>query len=887
MAISRSIVLSMSLTGGTVIKSVLQQLQSEATKLQQTFNNFNLGFNKQFNSLSGNPFDIKLSGVDTVKAQLKSLELEANNLAKKLNFNINIKQISNASNNLSDTLRTGSTRLPSLSSSSILTNTDIGTGHLNPYQTVINSDLTRQRLDYALQSQYENSKFIKDINNFAQSEIETQKNIKLKLSQNNFSIKDFTKDLSRYASEINNIQSITKLPDVTPTFNKLNSGLSSVTNNINAATIGVSGLIQTGFGLHIIQMYIAPILYGLEQISAKIISTYSEFDKLFVSYKVKSEEFGEWLNKSDFYSSSIGQTFGIQDAAKTAERFAASGVDVAKSQQALTSVMQVATIANADYTETANSVIQTLASMHLNVSQTTEVTDVLINSANESTGPIHWMKFIDSVGNYVGQKGRIPAMLFSLSIDHPSIEEFITVKGGKRDIQNANISVQITEKFYKAVEDDKDWELRFEIPSVKKGDKIYVDAHSSGLDCIYEKQSGKYYKIATHDRKKEVLTKVVKARKLLELLAKNMYENAEPGIQNIDIARKYSNSDAVYDPDDEYDSRIIGTNACSEQYLSRDSLCVLASINVGRFATLKEIYVKQLERIGISVNRFLDNVNECELVYETFATPHQKLAISKLRRTGAGVTNIVGWLFRKNLQYATPEGDAAFEEFMKYYNYWLYVGSEQTGKEKGNFGLFNAKKWKDSLFVSRVIEESKKISNAFGSPVLTGNYARNVSCSSIAPTGTLSLMFRDTVMSYGIEPAFFLYYWKRTRMSGEYQYYFSVPQAVRDAFIKAGIPIPMKSDTILDDWKGTQGKLISEFINKNLDKAGIKFKASTEIDPMDKLEFMSKVMKWVDSSISTTYLLPEGSDWKAVYKFILESHKKEVKSIAAFPDKKK
>src|ERR1019366_1278453 len=44
--------------------------------------------------------------------------------------------------------------------------------------------------------------------------------------------------------------------------------------------------------------------------------------------------------------------------------------------------------------------------------------------------------------------------------------------------------------------------------------------------------------------------------------------------------------------------------------------------------------------------------------------------------------------------------------------------------------------------------------------------------------------------------------------------------------------------------------------------------------------------KWVDSSISVTYMLPEGSDWKDVYEFILEGHKREVKSIAAFPDKK-
>lgn len=510
----------------------------------------------------------------------------------------------------------------------------------------------------------------------------------------------------------------------------------------------------------------------------------------------------------------------------------------------------------------------------------------VLNSANQSTGAVHWMKYIDNIGYSVGQKGRIPAMLFSLRCDHPDIEEFVTVKSDYTKIQNANISVQLTEKFYKAVEDDADWELKFEVPEIKKGDKVYIDVHSIDMNTIREKETGRYYKIATHDKKKEVISRTIKARKLMELIAKNMHANAEPGIQNIDIARKYSNSDYMYDPNDEYDSRIIGTNACSEQYLSRESLCVLASANVGRFSTAPEIYIKQLERIGISMNRFLDNVNECELVYQTYATPHQRLAIQKLRRTGAGVTNIVGWLFKKKMEYATKEANAAFEDFIKTFNYWLYVGSEQTGKEKGNFGLFNEKKWKSAPFVQRVMECSKEMNKKYGTPVITGQYARNVTNSSIAPTGTLSLMFRDMVLSYGIEAAFFLYFWKRTRMEGKYTYYFVVPKVVREAFADAGVPLPMNSDTIRDEWDGRYGKPIAELIEKNFNKIGIKFKASTEIDPMDKLEFMSQVMKWVDSSISTTYMLPEGSDWKSVYKFIMASHEKEVKSISAFPDKK-
>jgi ribonucleoside-diphosphate reductase alpha chain len=510
----------------------------------------------------------------------------------------------------------------------------------------------------------------------------------------------------------------------------------------------------------------------------------------------------------------------------------------------------------------------------------------VLNSANQSTGAVHWMKHVDGIGYSVGQKGRIPAMLFSLSITHPDIEEFITIKSDYTKIQNANISVQITDKFYRAVEEDKDWDLYFDIPSIKKGDKVYIDVHSIDVGCTKEKETGRYYKIATHDRKKEFFTRVVKAKKLLELIAKNMSANAEPGIQNIDIARRYSNSDYMYDPSDEYDSRILSTNACSEQYLSRESLCVLASLNVEKFDTSPYEYIPQLEKIASSMQRFLDNVNECELHYETFATPHQKLAIQKLRRIGAGVTNIVAWLFKQNLLYGTQEANDAFEEFQKVNNYFLYLYGEKVGKEKSDFGLFNKEKWKSSPFVKRMIEESHSLNEKYELDILTGNHSRNVTYSSIAPTGTLSLMFRDMVFSYGIEPAWFLYFWKRTRMAGKYEYYFCVPKVVIDAYEVAGFPIPIDSDTIRDDWDGKHGKVVAQFIEDHKSDVGVKFENSTEIDPLDKLQFMSQIMKWVDSSISTTYLLPEGSDWKSVYKFIIEAHKKEVKSIAAFPDKK-
>jgi ribonucleoside-diphosphate reductase alpha chain len=238
------------------------------------------------------------------------------------------------------------------------------------------------------------------------------------------------------------------------------------------------------------------------------------------------------------------------------------------------------------------------------------------------------------------------------------------------------------------------------------------------------------------------------------------------------------------------------------------------------------------------------------------------------------------------MEYGTQEANDAVEDFMKWFNHWMYISSEELGKEKGDFGLFNKDKWKEALFVKRVMEESVKLNQQFGNkiPMVKGNHARNVTCSSIAPTGTLSLMFRGFPMSYGIEPAFFMYYWKRTRMAGDYTYYFCVPRVVREMFKEAGFEIPIEADTIRDTWDGSKGRPVAAFIEEHRSK--FKFKESTEVDPMDKLQLMSQVMKWVDSSISVTYMLPIGSTWQDVYKFILASHEKEVKSIAAFPDKK-
>jgi ribonucleotide reductase alpha subunit len=96
-----------------------------------------------------------------------------------------------------------------------------------------------------------------------------------------------------------------------------------------------------------------------------------------------------------------------------------------------------------------------------------------------------------------------------LDVSHPDIEEFITCKQGdkNRELTQFNISVKVTDKFMKAVDEDKDWNLTW-------GGDVY---------------------------------KTVRARHLWDMIAKNAYKNNEPGIFNVDTINRYNNGWWMYE----------------------------------------------------------------------------------------------------------------------------------------------------------------------------------------------------------------------------------------------------------------------------------------------------------------------------------------------------
>ena len=147
------------------------------------------------------------------------------------------------------------------------------------------------------------------------------------------------------------------------------------------------------------------------------------------------------------------------------------------------------------------------------------------NAANESTGAIPWMDYLQSMGNYVGQAGRRPAVLLSIKCNHPDVIEFIKSKTDLNLIQNANISVQITDAFMEAVIEDNEWELHFET-------------------------------------KHEIISKIVRAKDIFSLISESAHVSAEPGVQFIDLMRKGSMIHQIYLAIGDKRFCVVSTNAC-------------------------------------------------------------------------------------------------------------------------------------------------------------------------------------------------------------------------------------------------------------------------------------------------------------------------------------
>jgi ribonucleoside-diphosphate reductase alpha chain len=339
------------------------------------------------------------------------------------------------------------------------------------------------------------------------------------------------------------------------------------------------------------------------------------------------------------------------------------------------------------------------------------------NTARYSTGAVSFMELYSMTTGLIGQSGRRGALLLSIPVNHPDIEDFIDIKYlDKTKVQFANISIKISNEFMKAVIEDLDFELKFET-------------------------------------KHEKISKIIKARVLWNKIINSARNSAEPGLLFWDNITNDSPTD-VYD-----ELKVVCTNPCGELPLGNNFSCLLGSLLLYKFvkspfSEKSEFDYETFSKIVERAVRHLDNV--IELNAGKHPLEEQERAAKLSRRIGLGITGLADMFSALNIVYDSNEALEICDKIMKIKMEAEYRATIQLSKERGAFPLFDSIKHYSTGFCSRLSSEIKELGKKYGQ--------RNSGISTVAPSGSISIISQ---CSSGIEPIFALVYKRYVEMGGE------------------------------------------------------------------------------------------------------------------------
>jgi ribonucleoside-diphosphate reductase alpha chain len=214
-----------------------------------------------------------------------------------------------------------------------------------------------------------------------------------------------------------------------------------------------------------------------------------------------------------------------------------------------------------------------------------------------------------------------------------------------------------------------------------------------------------------------------------------------------------------------------------------------------------------------------------------FPLAQQEKEAKAKRRMGLGVTGLADALIMCGERYGSAGAVELCENWMKAISRSAYLASTDLAREKGSFPLFDASEYMSGVWFQGLDEDVRQAVAEKG--------LRNALLTSIAPTGTISLL-ADNVSS-GLEPVFSFTYTRQVLM--------------RDG----GRREEEVSDYAYRLFRRMKGEAVP------LPEAFVDVQA---LSPRDHLIMQAAVQKYVDSSISKTINCPEDmafEEFKDVY----------------------
>jgi ribonucleoside-diphosphate reductase alpha chain len=321
----------------------------------------------------------------------------------------------------------------------------------------------------------------------------------------------------------------------------------------------------------------------------------------------------------------------------------------------------------------------------------------------------------------------------------------------------------------------------------------------------------------------------VGADELFDRVCRAAWKCGDPGLVFLDRMNLFNPTPRL--------GAIEGTNPCGEQPLLPYESCNLGSLNLCYYVTegRRGFDWRALSKdVWLSV-RFLDNVIDIN----QFPVKESRQITLKNRKIGLGVMGFADALLLLEIPYDSPKARELGELVMSYIDREAKRASAAMAEERGAFSG-----WRGSLW------------ERLGYPKL-----RNAAVTTIAPTGTLSLIFG---VSSGIEP---IYSAALSRNALEGDRLSGVHPVIERVFERKGIPRSEISD-----------KKASEVF-------GGAWRPAHQVSVANHVKMQAVFQRHSDSAVSKTINLPEQATTEDVKEAYLLAYRVGCKGITVYRDK--
>ena len=480
----------------------------------------------------------------------------------------------------------------------------------------------------------------------------------------------------------------------------------------------------------------------------------------------------------------------------------------------------------------------------------------------ESTGPIPFMKMIDTALFAVSRKGKkAGAAAIYMENWHLNFDQFVDLRQNSGDpylrTRFANTAVFISDEFMKRVEKDQDWYL-FDPAETPDLTELYGEAFSARYkEYIKMAEAGK---LRTFDK--------VPARQQFKRILTSLQATSHPWLtwkDTINVRALNNNTGTIH-----------LSNLCTEITLPQDknniATCNLVSINLSAFLGEDKTWdwdrLKEAARAAV---RQLDNL--CDITQTPI--PEAMHSNQQTRAIGLGIMGLSDVLEKLGYCYESKEAYDLVDQLTEFISYHAIDQSADLAKELGSYPTFAGSGWSKGILP---IDTVDKLSKDRGVKVKIDQKMRldwdglrkkvkkgmrNATLMAIAPTANIGHVAGTTP---GIDPQFAQIF-SRSTLNGKF---LEVNHNLVRGLKKLGL-----WDNLKDEIFAAQGDIQDiDGIPQNIKDV---YKTSFQLSPYAFIEVAARAQKWVDQAISRNMYL-ETRDIDEYVKIYSEAWKRGLKT---------